>query len=368
MVDRPDVKGRQAILEVHAKDKNLAEDVDLGVVARRTPGFVGADLANVVNEAALLAARRSKKRIEMSEFEEAIDRTLAGPERKSRLISAKEKEIIAYHESGHALIAKLLPGSDPVHKISIIPRGHQALGYTLQLPEEDRFLISKKELLNRICILLGGRVTEEIVFGDITTGAQNDLERATETARQMVTQYGMSDRLGPVTLGKKRHEVFLGRDIVDDRNYSEEVAYAIDQEVRSIIEGSYDSVRELLKANRDSLENITKNLLDLEVIEAEELDAILDGTFMGRPRPEEEKKEAEKEDLREDAPENAEESREEEKTPEASETTSENIGETPEASEGSKEPSSEPLKEDSPEEEQPRKASSEDPQKKDFLA
>jgi cell division protease FtsH len=161
------------------------------------------------------------------------------------------------------------------------------LGYTLQLPEEDRFLISKKELLNRISILLAGRVTEEIVFGDITTGAQNDLERATDTARQMVTQYGMSDRLGPVTLGKKQHEVFLGRDIVDDRNYSEEVAYAIDQEVRSIIEGSYESVRELLETNRDSLENITRNLLDLEVIEAEELNAILDGTFMGRPRPEE---------------------------------------------------------------------------------
>ncbi len=354
VVDRPDVKGRQAILEVHAKGKNLAESVDLGVVARRTPGFVGADLANVVNEAALLAARRSRKRIEMSEFEEAIDRTLAGPERKSRLISAKEKEIIAYHESGHALIAKLLPGSDPVHKISIIPRGHQALGYTLQLPEEDRFLISKKELLNRICILLGGRVTEEIVFGDITTGAQNDLERATETARQMVTQYGMSDRLGPVTLGRKRHEVFLGRDIVDDRNYSEEVAYAIDQEVRSIIEGSYDSVWELLKANRDSLESITRNLLDLEVIEAEELDAILDGTFMGRPRPEEKKEEEEK----------AEEAGKKDKA----------SSETPEVFEPSAEPYSEEIPEedmpfeDSPEQQNPQKIFSKDFQDKDFFS
>ena len=355
VVDRPDVKGRQAILEVHAKEKKLAENVDLGVVARRTPGFVGADLANVVNEAALLTARRSKKCIGMAEFEEAIDRTLAGPERKSRLISAKEKEIIAYHESGHALIAKLLPGSDPVHKISIIPRGHQALGYTLQLPEEDRFLISKKELLNRICILLGGRVAEEIVFGDITTGAQNDLERATDTARQMVTQYGMSDRLGPVTLGKKQHEVFLGRDIVDDRNYSEEVAYAIDQEVRSIIEGSYDSVRDLLTENRDSLENITKNLLDLEVIEAEELDAILDGTFMGRPRPEEkESEEAPKSE--EDVPENTEQTSEE--SPKEEVSSEEELEEVP-SDNVEKEPS--PSKD--PEEEK-----DEENREKDFLA
>jgi len=275
VVDRPDLKGREAILKVHVKKVKLADDVDLEVIARRTPGFVGADIANLVNEAALLAARQNRKTISMSEFEEAIDRVLAGPERRSRLISEREKEIIAYHEVGHALVAKLLPGCDPVHKISIIPRGRAALGYTLQLPEEDRFLMSKKELLNRISVLLGGRVAEELHFEDITTGAQNDLERATQIARQMVTEFGMSDRLGPVTLGKKHHEVFLGRDIMEDRNYSDEVAYAIDQEIRKIVDDCYDTVRALLVEHADSHRRISKILLEEEVIEGSRLDELL---------------------------------------------------------------------------------------------
>ena len=276
VIDRPDRNGREAILKVHLRDMKTDEDVDLEVLAKRTPGFVGADLANLVNEAALLAARKDRKNISMAEFEEATDRVLAGPERRSRLISDHEKEIIAFHEVGHALVAKMVPGCDPVHKISIIPRGHKALGYTLQLPEEDRFLMSKKELINRICVLLGGRVAEEIHFSDITTGAQNDLERATQIARQMVTEFGMSDSLGPVTLGRKQHEVFLGRDIMEDRNYSDEVAYAIDQEVRRIVEDCYERVREILKENHDAHVRIARTLLAEEVIEGDRLDALLE--------------------------------------------------------------------------------------------
>ncbi|MFA5621846.1 MAG: ATP-dependent zinc metalloprotease FtsH [Thermovirgaceae bacterium] len=276
VIDRPDRNGREAILKVHLRDMKTDEDVDLEVLAKRTPGFVGADLANLVNEAALLAARKDRKNISMAEFEEATDRVLAGPERRSRLISDHEKEIIAFHEVGHALVAKMVPGCDPVHKISIIPRGHKALGYTLQLPEEDRFLMSKKELINRICVLLGGRVAEEIHFSDITTGAQNDLERATQIARQMVTEFGMSDSLGPVTLGRKQHEVFLGRDIMEDRNYSDEVAYAIDQEVRRIVEDCYERVREILKENHDAHVRIARTLLAEEIIEGDRLDVLLE--------------------------------------------------------------------------------------------
>lgn len=275
VVDRPDVNGRLAILKVHVKDKKLDDSVNLDVLARRTPGFVGADLANLVNEAALLAGRRSKEALGMPEFEEAIDRVMAGPERKSRVISKKEREIIAYHEVGHAIVARMIPGSDPVHKISIIPRGHMALGYTLQVPEEDRFLVSKQELLNRICVLLGGRATESIKFKDVTSGAQNDLERATQTARQMVTQLGMSERLGPVTLGRKHHEVFLGRDIVEDRNYSEEIAYAIDQEVRRILDECFERVTKIINDNMDKLEEITAILLEKEVLEGAEFNRLL---------------------------------------------------------------------------------------------
>ncbi len=283
VVDRPDSKGRLAILKVHVRDKKVDPNVDLEIIAKRTPGFVGADLANLVNEAALLAARRNKKLITMEEFEEAIDRVIAGPERKSRVISPKEKRIIALHESGHALVAKLLPNCDPVHKVSIIPRGHHALGYTMQLPEEDRFLISKKELLNRVCVLLGGRVTEELKGDDITTGAQNDLERATQIARKMVTEFGMSDRLGPIRLGRKQHEIFLGRDIVEDRNYSEEIAYAIDQEVRRIIDNCYETVKDLLIKHESVLEKIAEVLLEKEVLEGEELDMLINHALQGDP-------------------------------------------------------------------------------------
>ncbi|HPP37248.1 MAG TPA: ATP-dependent zinc metalloprotease FtsH, partial [Thermosynergistes sp.] len=276
VVDKPDFKGRLAILQVHMRGKALDKDVNLEVIAKRTPGFVGADLENLVNEAALLAARRGKKAISMAELEEAIDRAIAGPERKSRIISPREKEIIAFHEAGHAMVAKMLPGCDPVHKISIIPRGHNALGYTLQLPEEDRFLISKGELKNRICVLLGGRVAEELYCDDITTGAQNDLERATQIAREMVTEFGMSDRLGPVRLGRKQHEVFLGRDIMEDRNYSEEIAYAIDQELRSIIDDCYKVVRTILTEQGEALKEVTKELLAREVLEGDELDKLLE--------------------------------------------------------------------------------------------
>ena len=275
VVDSPDVNGRRDILKVNLKDKKVSKEVDLDVIARRTPGFVGADIANLVNEAALLAGRRNKDKLGMAEFEEAIDRVMAGPERKSRVISKKEREIIAYHEAGHALVASKIDGSDPVHKISIIPRGHMALGYTLQLPEEDRFLVSKKELSDRITILLSGRVTELLKFGDVTTGASNDLERATQIARQMVTQFGMSDRLGLVTLGRKQHEVFLGRDIMEDRNYSEEIAYAIDQEVRSIIDECFNLAKKILTEHNERLEEIAALLLEKEVLEGEELDELL---------------------------------------------------------------------------------------------
>ena len=250
-------------------------DVDLQRIARATPGSSGADLANLVNEAALLSARRDKEKLGMPEFEEAIDRVMAGPERKSRVISEKEREIIAYHEAGHALVAAKIKGTDPVHKISIIPRGHMALGYTLQLPEEDRFLVSKQELSDRICVLLGGRVAEMIRYGDVTTGASNDLERATQIARQMVTQFGMSDKLGLVTLGRKQHEVFLGHDIVDDRNYSEEVAHTIDLEIRAIIDSCMNKAQEILTENRERLEEITQRLLKEEVLEGDELDELL---------------------------------------------------------------------------------------------
>ncbi len=275
-VPRPDVLGREAILKVHVKGKPLGNDIDLKILARRTPGFVGADLANLMNEAALIAARKSKDVIEMSDTEEAIDKVIAGPERKNMIISEKEKRVVAYHESGHALVAKLLPNTDPVHKISIIPRGGAALGYTLQLPTEDRYLISKQELLTRLAVLLGGRVTEEIVFDDITTGAHDDLQKATEIAREMVCEYGMSDTLGPLTLGRRHKEVFLGKDIAEDRNYSEEIAYSIDKEVRSLIDSAYEQARVLITSHRERLDALASALLEKEVLEREEINRILD--------------------------------------------------------------------------------------------
>ncbi len=273
-IDRPDLEGRKGILRVHARGKPFDQTVDLDTIARRTPGFTGADLANVVNEAALLAARWSKKAIGMKEVEEAIDRVLAGPERKSRVMNDREKRMIAYHESGHALVAHVLPNTDPVHKISVIARG-RALGYTLTLPEEDKFLMTREELSDELAMLLGGRVAEELVFGDITTGAANDIERATKVARQMVTEYGMSDVLGPLTLGQKQHEVFLGRDLAAQPDYSDQVAFEIDSEVRRMIDEAHDEALDILQEHRAKLDEMAAILIDRETIDRDEVERIL---------------------------------------------------------------------------------------------
>jgi cell division protease FtsH len=274
VIDRPDLEGRKGILNVHARGKPLSGDVDLAVVARRTPGFTGADLANVINEAGLLAARRNKKAIGMSEVEEAIDRVMAGPERKSRVMNDREKRMIAYHEAGHALVAHVLPNTDPVHKISVIPRG-RALGYTLTLPEEDKFLMTREELSDELAMLLGGRVAEELIVGDITTGAANDIERATKVAKQMVTEYGMSDTIGPLTLGQKQHEVFLGRDFQTQPDYSDQVAFEIDNEIRHLIDRAHDEALEILEQRRPKLDEIAAALIEKETLEKEELIEIL---------------------------------------------------------------------------------------------
>jgi len=287
VVDRPDLQGRIGILKVHTLEKPLADDVDLEVLARRTPGFTGADLANLVNEAALLAARHGKKKLDMEEMEEAIDRVIAGPERKTKLISDKEKEIIAYHETGHALVAHVLPNADPVHKISIIPRG-RALGYTLTLPTEDKYLVTRSELVDELAMLLGGRVAEEMIFDELTTGDQNDIEKATKLARKMVCEYGMSDKLGPLTLGQKQGEVFLGRDLATHQDYSDQIAYEIDREVRRLVEEAYDRAEEILRENRDKLEKIAKALMEMETLEKGELLALLEGEEIEiRPKKEE---------------------------------------------------------------------------------
>lgn len=273
-VDRPDVLGRKEILKVHTKGKPIAREVDLDILARRTPGFTGADLSNMVNEGALLAARRNKKKVEMSELEEAIERVIAGPERKSKVISDKEKRLVAYHEAGHALIGMLLPGTDPVHKVSIIPRGG-AGGYTLMLPKEDRYYATRTELLDRVKSLLGGRVAEALVLHEVSTGAQNDLERATELVRKMVTQWGMSEQLGPITFGRRQEQVFLGRDIAQERNYSEEVAYTIDKEVRRMIEESYSKSEQMMKEHLPALHMIAEKLIEKETLEGEELEELM---------------------------------------------------------------------------------------------
>jgi len=271
----PDLKSREEILKVHAKKIKMSEDVNLNIIARRTPGFVGADLANLINEAALLAVRHNKKVVEMEELEEAIDRVLAGPERKSRVISEKEKNIIAYHEAGHTLVAKLLPDTDPVHKVSIIPRG-PALGYTLQLPIEDRYLITKTEILNKISVLLGGRCAEIFVFNEITTGAQNDLSKATDIAYKMICEYGMSEKVGPLTLRKKEEELFLGKDIfMKEKIYSEKTAQIIDEEVKNIIEESVKKATNILKNNKEKLDILAKKLVEREVLDGEEVNNIL---------------------------------------------------------------------------------------------
>ena len=266
-VDAPDVVGRRQILDVHAKDKPLDKDVDLDVVARRTPGFTGADLANVLNEAALLAARHNKKKIGMEELEQAVERVIAGPEKKSKVISEKEKKLVAYHEAGHAVVSYFLPNSDPLHKVSIIPRG-RAGGYTLLLPKEDRNYATKSQMLDSLVMLLGGRMAESLVLKDVSTGAQNDLERATDTVREMITRYGMSDELGPLTFGKRQDTVFLGRDISQERNYSEAIAYAIDKEARAIMDEAYNRARQILSDHIDALHQVAAILIEKETIEA----------------------------------------------------------------------------------------------------
>ncbi len=275
VVDRPDINGREAILKVHAQKVKLAPELDLRVIAARTPGFVGADLANIINEAALLAARENKDHIEKQDLEEAIDRVIAGLEKKNRVLNKKEKEIVAYHEAGHAIIAAILPGVDSVHRVSIIPRGVAALGYTLQLPTEDRYLMTRSELQNRMKVLLGGRVAEEIIFKEVSTGAQNDLERCTAIARSMVTEYGMSARLGPLFYAKEKRNLFLGGEFGGEQ-HSEKLAGEIDAEVRDLVEDAYREVARRLKKNRDKLEALAKLLLEKEVVEREELLQLLD--------------------------------------------------------------------------------------------
>ncbi|MEI8344744.1 MAG: ATP-dependent zinc metalloprotease FtsH, partial [Candidatus Omnitrophota bacterium] len=275
VIDRPDLNGREEILKVHTKKIKLVENVDLKSIARQTPGFSGADLANLANEAALLAARNNKEGVSLVELQAAIERVMAGPERKSRVISDKEKRIVAYHEAGHTLLAFLVPGADPVHKVSIIPRGTAALGYTMQVPLEDRYLTSRTELLGRLVVLLGGRASEQISFGEITTGAHNDLDVATQIARRMVCEFGMSERMGHLTLGRREHQVFLGRDFGEEKNYSDETARQIDTEVKRLVDESYARATKELTANLDKLNALAATLLEKEVLDAEEVKKIV---------------------------------------------------------------------------------------------
>jgi cell division protease FtsH len=275
VVDRPDIKGREAILKVHVRNIKLGQEVKLEPIARQTPGFSGADLANLCNEAALLAARNNKESVGMEELQAAIERVVAGPERKSRVISKKEKEIVAFHEGGHSLVSLLIPEVDPLHKVSIIPRGIAALGYTMQLPLQDRYIMTRKELLGRIAVLLGGRSAEVITFGDVTTGAENDLEVATQLARKMVCQFGMSDNLGHLTFGRREGLIFLGRDLAEERNYSEETAKKIDDEIHKIIDECFQRSKTLLVENKEKLNLLAKTLLEKEVLEAEAVKKLL---------------------------------------------------------------------------------------------
>ena len=273
VLDKPDINGRRQILEVHAKGKPLEQDIDLNTIAKQTPGFTGADLANLVNEAAILAARRNKRTIGIKEFEEAVDRVIAGPERKSRIISQKEKEITAYHEAGHALAARMLSNADPVHKISIVARGMIG-GYTRLLPTEDRYLWTRSQFNDMLAWALGGRAAEDLIFNEMTTGGENDIEHATKVARKMVMEYGMSDKLGTRTFGRKEELIFLGREISEQRNYSEKVAEQIDEEVKVLIEHAYKVARDILTANRAKLIQIAERLMAEETIEGEELEAL----------------------------------------------------------------------------------------------
>jgi cell division protease FtsH len=276
LVDRPNIKDREDILKIHIRGVKLSKDVDIAVIAARTPGFVGADLANIVNEAALLAARKNKTEVDMTDFEAAIDRIVAGLEKKRRVMNKKEKEIVAYHECGHTIVAELLHTTDPVHRVSIVQRGIAALGYTLQLPTEDRYLMTKTELLDKLCVMLGGRVAEEIVFQEVSTGAQNDLQRAANIARSMVTEYGMTEKFGPLTFEKERRPMFLDMGLPSGaKEYSEDTAREIDQEVKRLVDESYNKVRGILSANQDRLTTLAKVLLEKETIEGDEIRTIL---------------------------------------------------------------------------------------------
>jgi cell division protease FtsH len=281
VIDTPDIKGRKAILEVHAKGKPLAPGIDLEVIARQTPGFSGADLANLLNEAALLAARHNRKDISMKELEDSADRVIAGPERKTRVITQNEKKTIAYHESGHALVAKMLPNADPVHKVSIIARGMMG-GWTRFLPTEEHHLWTKPQLEDRLAVSLGGRTAEEIALGEISTGAQNDLEQATKLARKMVTEYGMSDKLGPRTLGQKPEYVFLGREITEQRDYGDKIADEIDEEVHNLIQRAYSTAKKILTTNKAKLKEIATLLIERETLEEPDLDKLFEGLV---PKP-----------------------------------------------------------------------------------
>jgi cell division protease FtsH len=283
VVARPDIKGREGILRVHTKKIPLDSDVDLSILARGTPGFSGADLANLVNEAALLAARQNNKTVCMKDFENAKDKVLMGVERKSIVISEEERKITAYHEAGHTLVAKFLPGTDPIHKVTIIPRG-RALGVTQQLPMDEKHNYPKEYLLNEIAIMMGGRVAEEVVFGQITTGAGNDIERATELARKMVCEWGMSERLGPLTFGKREEMIFLGREIAQHQDYSEQTAVEIDREVKQIVMTNYEKAKVLIKERIAILHALAKALLEQEVLDALQIDAIVSGTSVA-PAP-----------------------------------------------------------------------------------
>ena len=288
LVDRPSLKGREAILKIHSREVRLAENVNFETLASRTPGMVGSDLANIINEAALLAARKSKPAVEMQDFEEAIDRVVAGLEKRNRMMNPREKEIVAYHETGHALVAEgLQPNVDPVHRVSIIPRGIGALGYTMQLPTEDRYLMTKSELEDRMAVMLGGRVGEELHFGEISTGAQNDLYRATDIARSMVREYGMSEKLGPLTFERERRPLFLEQIMQpSSKDYSEATAQEIDREVSTLVEKAYQRAREILESRRDSLEKVARVLLEKEVLEGEELRQLLNEHKKGEKKAE----------------------------------------------------------------------------------
>lgn len=271
IISLPDIKGREAILRVHSRKIKLGKDVALASIARQTAGFTGADLANLTNEAALLAARDDKNEVGVKEMEASIERVIAGPERKTRMLNDKERKITAYHESGHALVALFTEGADPVHKVSIIPRGQHALGYTMQLPTEDRYTMSRTELEGRMTVMMGGRVAEELIFNDVTTGAQNDIETATALARRMVTEFGMSDRLGTLTYGRRERQMFLGRDLFEERNYSEQTAVMIDEEIRRLVDSSRERAKKVMMNHRDHLEALAKCLLEKEVLDAKEV-------------------------------------------------------------------------------------------------